>query len=310
MSQGVPVHLVLGFLGSGKTTLVSRLQAGQPPEESLFTLVNELGDVGADGVLLEQAGSPVRELAGGCICCGLLGQFQGILKDVVREQHPARILVEATGVAESTDLVPLIRSPEMAPWVRLASVITVVDAATYQEKKRFGSMLDNQVQAADLVILNKVDLVARDRVTELLAELARVNPRARVVPATRSEVARDLVVAPQGPAAGELPALDLGGDAALPGSRGADGFVTFYFVEDRPFARQRLEEFLAGLPWEVFRVKGRVLCEEGPCFLNYTYGRPEFSPGDDLGLTRLAFVAWQARPADFLEPLRACLAEE
>ena len=105
MTAKVPVHLICGYLGAGKTTLLGRLLAEQPAEEKLAVLVNEFGDLGIDGGLLEGFDSEVMEMASGCICCVLKADFMSSVTRILTNFSPQRIVVEATGLAEAGKLL-------------------------------------------------------------------------------------------------------------------------------------------------------------------------------------------------------------
>ncbi len=319
MNQPVPLHLITGFLGSGKTTLLHRVLAEQPADEQLAVLVNEFGQLGIDGRLLQGLGSQVRELASGCICCELKIDFIAALNQLLDQFAPGRILVEATGLAQADDLLAAAEAAAAGGRLTVASVICVVDAEMFTDREMFGSSYFSQIKAADLLLLNKTDLLAPGEIEPLLAALAQLNPEARLMPVVRCAVDRDTILAPRRrarregkPLAGFTGGLTTLGDLAggpdhRPG--GDDGFVAFGFQHPGRLDRDRLQGFLDSLPWGVFRVKGPVRLDDGPWLLNYTYRRAELTPLEHDGPNRLALVAWRVNPAAVLAGLEACLAD-
>ena len=316
----VPVHLVCGFLGAGKTTLLRRLLASQPSQERLAVLVNEFGKLGIDGRLLEGFDSTVRELAGGCICCELRLNFVSCLQDILHAFSPDRIVVETTGLADPADIVAAVEDASAGGALELASLITVVDCELFSKRDMFGASYFNQIKAADLLLLNKTDLLEPEEVVPMSEELARLNPRARIMPVVHCAVDREIILDPlPGSERPRPPAparLDQGLESlAAPSAKlghtgqGDDGFLAFSFQDPRPLDRGCLEKFLSQLPWQVFRVKGFVRLEQGGLMLNYTYRRPEFQTSQPPEATNLAFVAWQVEPEDILLRLRQCLNE-
>jgi G3E family GTPase len=309
----IPLHLICGFLGSGKTTLLRRILAQQPQDESLAVLVNEFGKVGVDGELLDGFESTVRELRAGCICCELRIDFLRTLQDVLENFKPQRLVVEATGVADPGEMIKALGEASLEGRVELASVVTVVDADMFGMREVFGPFYENQIKAGDLVLLNKTDLVESGQVEGITAELVRLNPGGVTLPVVQCAVERSLILSPQGhglrpQGAGlmdltEITSLALGPDHR-PG--GGDEFVSFSFESEALLSRACLEEFLAGLPWELFRVKGFVRTERGPEILNYTYRRPTWEAGEFDGPSRLAFVGWRLEPETILAPLHKC----
>ncbi|RJX35068.1 MAG: cobalamin biosynthesis protein CobW [Desulfarculus sp.] len=310
--EPTPLHLICGFLGAGKTTLLRRILAQQPADESLAVLVNEFGKLGIDGELLSGFSSQVRELRAGCICCELRVDFLRTLAEVLTNFQPQRVVVETTGVADPRDLITAVQEVGREHPLALASVVTVVDAEMFPVRRMFGPFYLNQIKAGDLVLLNKTDLIEPEAVEPAFAALSQINPGARLLPVVHCAVERELILDPQGRGlrpAGQEAVPDLSQIASLAGPDhrpGEDGFVSFFFESESPLRRQCLDEFLAGLPWEMFRVKGFVRTEAGPLALNYTYRRPSWEPTAFSGPSRLACVGWRLEPAEFLGRLAAC----
>lgn len=161
----VPLVVVTGFLGAGKTTLINQLlarRAARGAGNRIALIVNELGEVGIDGALLA-AGAPKQiELPGGCVCCVLSDDLNETLREVVATTHPDAILLETTGVAEP---LPIAWSVEKLTEVRLAAVVTLVDASNFIASRPVSVAVDAQVAYADVVLVTKdgdVDAVVRD----------------------------------------------------------------------------------------------------------------------------------------------------
>lgn len=314
----VPVHLLTGFLGAGKTTLLHRLLAEQPAEERLAVLVNEFGRVGIDGELLAGFSSQVRELRSGCICCELKNDFVAGLREILEQYQPGRVVVEATGLADAADLVGAVEAAAESGGLELASVVCVVDAEMFSEREMFGASYFSQIAAADLVLLNKIDLIEEPEIADMSQALAELNPAARLVPSVRCAVDRATIIGPRGPGgpvreaplAGFQNGLTTLGDLTsrpchTPGH--ADGFAAFDFEDSGLMDQGRLDQVLASLPWQVMRIKGYVRLEAGSRLLNYTYRRPEFTDLAEDRPTRLALVGWQVDPEEVLAKLRGCV---
>ena len=312
--MSIPVHLICGFLGAGKTTLVQRILAQQPPEESLAVLVNEFGKLGVDGELLTGFDSLVRELRAGCICCELRLDFINTLREIVEGFAPQRIVVEATGVADPNQMIKAMEEPLLSGLVELGSVVSLVEPEMFAEREVFGPFYENQIKAGDLVLLNKTDTIAQEEVEPLAAQLSALNPGARVLPTVHCALERRLILEPgghglrQNTPSGLIDLSEITSLAAGPSHlpNAEDGFISFSYEDPAPLSRECLEEYLASLPWEVFRVKGFVTTDQGPLLINYTYRRPQLEPADQEGPTRLAFVGWQLDQEAVLGPLAAC----
>jgi G3E family GTPase len=185
--SGVPVSILTGFLGAGKTTLLNRL-IGDPWLSDAALIINEVGDVGIDHLLVESSGDGVIELSDGCLCCTVRGELVDTLADLMDRMQTGRIrpfsrvVIETTGLA---DPVPVMQSvighPALGQSYRLEGLVTVVDAvnglstlAEHEEARR-------QVAVADTIVLSKTSL-AEDS-GDLPSELAMLNPLARVIDA-------------------------------------------------------------------------------------------------------------------------------
>jgi len=316
VSQAIPIHLICGFLGAGKTTLLQRILAQQPAGESLAVLVNEFGKLGIDGELLSGFESQVRELRAGCICCELRLDFLRTLAEMVQGFAPQRIVVEATGVADPNEMIKAVEQAAKDLPVALGSVISLVEPEMFAQREVFGPFYENQIKAGDLVLLNKTDTIEPDEVEPLTAELSAMNPGGLVLPVVHCALERALILEPggrglrQGAVSGLIDLSEITSLAAGPSHlpHDEDGFVSFAYEDPAPLSRACLEQYLASLPWEVFRVKGFVPSDQGPLLVNYTYHRPQIQAAQSDGPARLAFVGWRLDQEAVLAPLAACRA--
>ncbi|MFN0249883.1 MAG: CobW family GTP-binding protein [Kofleriaceae bacterium] len=180
----VPLLVVTGFLGSGKTTLVNRIlsrRAAREETTKLGVIVNELGAIGIDGALLGGETARQVELPGGCVCCVLGDELDRTLLDLV-EKNPglSAIVLETTGVAEPLPIAWAVRRAPVADVVRLAAVITLVDATTFVASRALSNAVDAQVAYADAVLVTKSE-IAHDHDTNAAIDAAReLAPRARL----------------------------------------------------------------------------------------------------------------------------------
>jgi G3E family GTPase len=184
----VPVLLLTGFLGSGKTTLLNRLLESRPSEgrysESagkLALIVNEFGAVGIDGDLLPKEMTQQIEIPGGCICCRLDENLEKTLLNLTDERSDlTAIIIETTGIAEPLPISWNLSRESLAPRVRLAAVITVVDGLEHQRHRSQAEAVDLQVDYADLLVISKSDLVESSQVAALQESLREVNEYAPI----------------------------------------------------------------------------------------------------------------------------------
>jgi G3E family GTPase len=193
-----PVVVLTGFLGSGKTTLLNRwlaLGGGRAPGGGrLALIVNELGAIGIDGALLPGAAVRQVELAGGCVCCQLDDDLAATIAELVaRDPALELIVIETTGVADPLPIGWTLARAPLDAAVRLAAVVTVVDAPLHLANRGHGAMVDAQVDGADVLALSKLDVAGgpdAPGVVALLTHLRERNPDALEVVAPPDALAR------------------------------------------------------------------------------------------------------------------------
>lgn len=195
--------VVSGFLGSGKTSLVRHLLAeAQRRGERLAVVSNEFGALGIDRALLGGAasapGAPaILELDGGCVCCELSEDLVRTLEALRREVAPDRIAIETSGVALPYDVQLSLWRPPVADWIADDLGIVVVNAEQLAEERDLGATFEQQVSAADLLVLNQVDRVPAERLPALEARLRALEPEARIVRALHGRVDLALLDPPE-----------------------------------------------------------------------------------------------------------------
>ena len=192
----MPALVVSGFLGAGKTTLVRHLlEEAQAQGVRIAVVSNEFGDLGIDQALLgNQAGQSYVELEGGCVCCKLSDELVTTLQRIREEVHPDRIVVETSGVALPFDtLLNFWREP-VSEWVGECLSAVVVNAEQVAEGRDLEGTFEQQVSSADLLILNKLDLV--DSEQQVHERVQRLAPGAPIVPAVHARVSTTVLFPP------------------------------------------------------------------------------------------------------------------
>jgi G3E family GTPase len=180
---GVPLIILSGFLGAGKTTILNRILGGQH-HRKVAVLVNELGRIDIDGRLLKSRAGDVIELVGGCVCHEVRTQeeLRTAIEEVVNRSQPECIVLETTGIAEPAAILEgLAALPASKRWAFATGVVTVVDADAGEKNLIRHAEARAQVLAADGVLLTKLDLVDAEGLTRLHAALAGLNPGAERV---------------------------------------------------------------------------------------------------------------------------------
>lgn len=306
MSRKMEIILVSGFLGAGKTTLIRHLLSSHTGEiGKVAVIVNEFGEVGIDGALLSGRGVEMVELTSGCVCCTIKADFFTAIQEIHDRVRPDYLVVEATGVAQPGDILDTLFEPTLREFSHPKSLVTVVDVDFFKVRELLGPFFDNQIRCADILILNKVDLVGAATVGQVEATLRELNPRGRIIPTQYASVDPSLLF-------GGYPA-DREGHPPVP-RKGEDHegltFQTFSFEDDRPMQRGRLIQFLDSLPPTVFRCKGWVRFPDASAFVDFTGGRYRTEPHDNPRATALTFVGRNCSETEILAALRECLIEE
>ena len=273
----IPVTLIGGYLGAGKTSLLNHLLA-HTNGERIAVLVNDFGALGLDAALVARRDAETITLTNGCMCCSIADDF-GVALDaqIHSPEPPARIVVETSGVAETEKTA---RYAAGWPGARLDSVFTVVDLETIrtQEKDRFvGDLVRRQIESAGIVVANKIDRVDPATRRSTVEWIARRAPRAALVEARHGRVAPAIVLGfgPRVPERFAAPpergmnrgeaadAHDAGGVPPTIGHADAP-FVRVTGRSQETYDRSALAAALDALPGTVVRFKGLVRLRDRP----------------------------------------------
>lgn len=296
MQGRTPLTLITGPLGSGKTTLLRHILA--TANRKIAILMNEFGEIAIDTRILQGKNVQMAELGGGCVCCSLLGEFEAAVNEIIETVNPEMIVVETTGLAEPDALVFDIQ--ESVPQVRLDGVITVIDADSLVRYPQIGHTTRIQVEAADTILLNKIDLVAETDLTTIEPKLHNLNNTASIIPITRGQIDPDLIF---GIGRTEI-------KLQPPHHVHQLEFDSFGYSSPLLFDRARFEAFADSLSPIVYRAKGFVRFPEGTYLFNYVTGRWELESFLQ-DITELVFIGQQVTEHQqaILDRLEACRLE-
>ena len=178
------IIVVSGFLGAGKTTFIQKfVKKHQNYENRKFAiLINEFGDIGVDGDILKNNGLEIIELPSGCICCSLRMSLPETIDRIFQEIKPDVLLIEPSGIATPYSVIEAIKNSKHAEKYRIKPLICVVDASAFQEMiGDFGKFYGEQIEAADVLLINKIDLVDDAELDKIEKRVQEINPSALTV---------------------------------------------------------------------------------------------------------------------------------
>lgn len=171
------VHLISGFLGTGKTTALKSLMVQKNPDEKWVIIVNEFGEIGIDGAVLSNNGIPVAELAGGCLCCTAGAQMGATVQKMLRDAQPDRLMIEASGLAHAASVIDELKAKPLGDLLEIAAVFTVVDPRQFINPDYANQALyKDQIGVCDVLVASKTDLCTPEQLAEFHAKAAKLFP--------------------------------------------------------------------------------------------------------------------------------------
>jgi len=286
----VPILLVTGFLGAGKTTVVNRLLA-HAEGRRIAAVVNDFGAINIDAELIAGASDGVVSLANGCICCSLEGDLLRTLATLLRrDPKPDTIVIETSGVADPSDIVRNLMDPVILREAPLETVLCVMDAGT-PPSAFDDALVRAQLRVADIVALSKLDLADEGAGARMREAIRALRVPAVVVDARHGEI----------PSALLFPAtIDRAPAPREPGPRrpAEERFETLSWTSDHPISLPRLQQAIGWLAPKLARAKGLFETVEQPGRLTvfqFAGGRATLAPGEapspGVPRSRIVFIA-------------------
>ncbi len=266
----VPITILTGFLGSGKTTLLNHILHSDHGLK-IAVLVNDFGAINIDTQLVVGVEGETVNLSNGCICCTIRGDLVRATLDLLQRADPPQyIIIEASGVSDPVAVALTFRVPEFFPLVKLDAVITVIDAEQFLTLEGEDRVLGlDQVGFADIVVINKTDLVTEIYLEQVRERVREIAPSARIIEAVQAQIPLELVIgvgayAPEKLA--ERSVRDVHVHAIDEDDHHHDDdhyhhdhtlvYSTWSWECDAPLAMDRLRDVLETLPLTVYRAKG------------------------------------------------------
>jgi G3E family GTPase len=254
--------------------LLRHILATRPAKIAI--VMNEFGEIAIDTKVIEGKNVRISELGGGCVCCSLLGEFEAAVTEIVEKIAPEIIVVETTGLAEPEALVFNIQ--EALPQCRLDGVVSVIDADMLVRFPELGHTTRLQIEGADILLLNKIDLVDANQIEPLETKLREINSTAAIVRTIRCQIDPKLL-------------FGIGREKKIvpPEHEHQSEFESFTFSSDKAFFRDCFEGLVDALPANVIRAKGFVRFRDGAQLFNFVAGRWELEPFE-ADRTELVFI--------------------
>jgi G3E family GTPase len=189
IAEKIPVTVLTGYLGAGKTTLLNRILS-EPHGKKYAVIVNEFGEIGIDNDLIVGADEEVFEMNNGCICCTVRGDLIRIIDGLMRRKGKFdAIIVETTGLADPAPVAQTFFVDEnVGKKTKLDAVVTVADAKWLRDRLRDAPEAKNQIAFADVILINKTDLVSEAELREVEARIRGINPYAKVHRTQRAQI--------------------------------------------------------------------------------------------------------------------------
>jgi len=318
-----PLLVITGFLGSGKTTLLNKVVEHYTMMHNKFVAViqNEVGQINVDGKATDGA-IAVTELEDGCVCCTLLGEFRRSIRKLCIEYEPDLIIVETTGIADPNNI--LSELPQLEPFVRFDSLVTVVDGSNLEMNLKEHPVARAQIEASDLILLNKFDLMGDEARAWARSMLERINPRATIVSTVNAQIPPGILLCSED----DIDQLSQGQHSdevkeALSGAYSgqqrnfdldSQNIETVSIVLEGRFEETELIQLLDNLPDSIYRLKGfvNIVGLEKTVLLQYVTGRYEFEnlPTPAPGPNRLVFIGRYLDEEGLKASFGKCLEQE
>jgi len=256
----IPITLVTGFLGSGKTTLLKQFIA-QNRKRKFVYLVNEFSPEDIDGALITNEDAATVTIPGGSIFCKcLVTQFVGQLSKIPKQfSNVERVIIEASGIADPKVIRKMLKETHLSETYKLQSVISVIDPLSFSKLLHTLPNIRSQVEAADLVIINKTDLASQTQTDDATAAVREINSEARILSTSVCKIGTDILTVMSKSA-------DLSGEYAPC----RDPNYSILLLHDKAVTIDQLKAAISPVANDIYRLKGFIVANNDIYYIDYS----------------------------------------
>ncbi|MGI6678710.1 MAG: CobW family GTP-binding protein [Dehalobacterium sp.] len=301
----VKIDIISGFLGAGKTTLISKLLQEAYLGEKIALLENEFGEIAIDGDILDHHGITIKEIANGCICCTLQGNFINGIVELVQKNAPDRIIIEPTGLSHLRDIIFACREAAKSVDIAINCIITVVDATRFPMFMEVsGEFYRHQIGEGRTIVLSAVqNLEEEDNLDEIISGIRNLNPHAPIFtkPWDEMDGLELLQVAEESGMMSHFPTDSHHHVHHRDHHRhGKEDYESFSLRMDKVWTDKEIKELFhnlaEGINGCVFRAKGFLPTEAGMVKVDYVYGRGKTEPSPYTGPGKIVIIGRDLAP--------------
>lgn len=260
----IPIVIISGFLGAGKTTFLQHLLEEHGPDDRVLIIENDFGETSLDAMQLQERGAAVREVTAGCICCSLQGNFKNTLLEILNTQNVDTIYIEPSGISKLSEIIHTCEDEEIAKKAYIQGAITIVDSMQAPIGIRnFGSFFKDQISHCDAIFLSHIeDVQQQDLAVSMIQSIAPHTPIYKEPWDTMS--LRNYIK--------RLYHCD---ETTL---HDDNPFISHTFRDLRTLTPDQWVTILKGLPFTVLRAKGIIPTTDGPREVQYTTHHCHITP--------------------------------
>lgn len=256
VASPIPITIISGFLGAGKTSLLKYILESQV-DKRIAVLVNDFGQLNIDAEQISTIEGETVSLTNGCICCTIRDDLlTEVLRLFEKKMLPEHIIIEASGISDPTLVAHTFLMPAMQGVVEVDSIISVVDSEQFLDlDHQFKDLAQRQIKVADLILINKIDLINKDKLDRVRSQVKRLSPKARILETINSMAPLHLLLGTH--------SFDVNNIDKI-GNKVHVEFKTWTYHSDEKFTFMAVRKALEDIPDSIYRIKGFIHLEAVP----------------------------------------------